>query len=201
VAVVGSGPAGLTLAGDLILKGHEVTIFEALHKSGGVLIYGIPEFRLPKDIVQAEVNYLERLGVKVECNSVIGRISTVDELLEEYDAVFLGLGAGLPQFLNVPGENLCGIYSANEYLTRSNLMKAYLFPQYDTPIAKGKNVVVFGLETWPWILRERLSGWERTRSGSSIGAPEMRCQPVSKKSIMQRKREFSSISSPLPSNS
>ncbi|MBP1708535.1 MAG: gltA [Deltaproteobacteria bacterium] len=144
VAVVGSGPAGLTLAGDLILKGHEVTIFEALHKSGGVLIYGIPEFRLPKDIVQAEVNYLERLGVKVECNSVIGRISTVDELLEEYDAVFLGLGAGLPQFLNVPGENLCGIYSANEYLTRSNLMKAYLFPQYDTPIAKGKNVVVFG---------------------------------------------------------
>jgi glutamate synthase (NADPH/NADH) small chain len=144
VAVVGSGPAGLTLAGDLILKGHEVTIFEALHKSGGVLIYGIPEFRLPKDIVQAEVNYLERLGVKVECNSVVGRIATVDELLKEYDAVFLGLGAGLPQFLNVPGENLCGIYSANEYLTRSNLMKAYLFPQYDTPIARGKNVVVFG---------------------------------------------------------
>ena len=144
VAVVGSGPAGLTLAGDLILKGHEVTIFEALHKAGGVLIYGIPEFRLPKDIVQAEVNYLERLGVKVEVNSVIGRIETVDDLLKEYDAIFLGLGAGLPQFLSVPGENLCGIYSANEYLTRSNLMKAYLFPQYDTPIAKGKNVAVFG---------------------------------------------------------
>ena len=144
VAVAGSGPAGLTLAGDLILKGHEVTIFEALHKTGGVLIYGIPEFRLPKEIVQAEVNYLERLGVKVECNCVIGRIETVDELLQEYDAVFLGLGAGLPQFMNVPGENLCGIYSANEYLTRSNLMKAYLFPQYDTPIARGKNVAVFG---------------------------------------------------------
>jgi glutamate synthase (NADPH/NADH) small chain len=144
VAVVGSGPAGLTLAGDLILKGHEVTIFEALHKTGGVLIYGIPEFRLPKAIVQAEVNYLEKLGVKVECNCVIGRIDTVDELLQEYDAVFLGLGAGLPQFLNVPGENFCGIYSANEYLTRSNLMKAYLFPKYDTPIAKGKNVTVFG---------------------------------------------------------
>ncbi len=144
VAVVGSGPAGLTLAGDLILKGHEVTIFEALHKPGGVLIYGIPEFRLPKDIVQSEVNYLERLGVKVECNCVIGRIETVDELLNEYDAAFLGLGAGLPQFLNVPGENYCGIYSANEYLTRSNLMKAYLFPKYDTPIARGKNVVVFG---------------------------------------------------------
>jgi len=144
VAVVGSGPAGLTLAGDLILKGHEVAIFEALHKTGGVLIYGIPEFRLPKDIVQSEVNYLERLGVKVECNCVIGRIETVDELLKEYDAVFLGLGAGLPQFLNVPGENFCGIYSANEYLTRSNLMKAYLFPKYDTPIARGKNVAVFG---------------------------------------------------------
>lgn len=144
VVVVGSGPAGLTLAGDLILKGHEVTIFEALHKPGGVLIYGIPEFRLPKDIVQSEVNYLERLGVKVECNCVIGRIETVDELLKEYDAAFLGLGAGLPQFLNIPGENYCGIYSANEYLTRSNLMKAYLFPRYDTPIARGKNVVVFG---------------------------------------------------------
>jgi glutamate synthase (NADPH/NADH) small chain len=144
VAVVGSGPAGLTLAGDLILKGHEVTIFEALHKTGGVLIYGIPEFRLPKAIVQSEVNYLEQLGVKVECNCVIGRIETVDELLKEYDAVFLGLGAGLPQFLNVPGENFCGIYSANEYLTRSNLMKAYLFPKYDTPIARGKNVAVFG---------------------------------------------------------
>jgi glutamate synthase (NADPH/NADH) small chain len=144
VAVVGSGPAGLTVAGDLILKGHDVTIFEALHKAGGVLVYGIPEFRLPKDIVQAEVNYMERLGVKVECNCVVGRIDTVDELLQEYDAVFLALGAGLPQFLNVPGENLCGIYSANEYLTRSNLMKAYLFPEYDTPIARGKNVAVFG---------------------------------------------------------
>jgi glutamate synthase (NADPH/NADH) small chain len=144
VAVVGSGPAGLTLAGDLILKGHEVTVFEALHKPGGVLIYGIPEFRLPKSIVQAEVNYLEKLGVRVVCNCVVGRIETIDELLQEYDAVFLGLGAGLPQFLNVPGENFCGIYSANEYLTRSNLMKAYLFPKYDTPIARGKNVVVFG---------------------------------------------------------
>ena len=144
VAVVGAGPAGLTLAGDLILKGHEVTVFEALHKAGGVLIYGIPEFRLPKEIVDAEVHYLEQLGVKVEVDCVIGRIETVDELLQKYDAIFLGLGAGLPQFLNIPGENLCGIYSANEYLTRSNLMKAYLFPQYDTPIARGKNVAVFG---------------------------------------------------------
>jgi glutamate synthase (NADPH/NADH) small chain len=146
VAVVGSGPAGLTLAGDLIKKGHEVTIFEALHEPGGVLIYGIPEFRLPKEIVKAEVNYLKRLGVRIETDVVVGKTVTVDELLEEegYHAVFLGVGAGLPVFMNIPGENLCGIYSANEYLTRSNLMKAYLFPEYDTPIAVGKNVVVLG---------------------------------------------------------
>jgi len=144
VAVVGSGPAGLTVAGDLILLGHDVTIFEALHKPGGVLVYGIPEFRLPKRIVEAEIDYLRRLGVKIEVNAVIGRITTVDELLREFDAVFLGLGAGLPLFLNVPGENLCGIYSANEYLTRSNLMKAYLFPEYDTPISKGRKVAVVG---------------------------------------------------------
>lgn len=144
VAIVGSGPAGLTVAGDLILLGHEVTIFEALHKPGGVLVYGIPEFRLPKRIVEAEIEYLKSLGVKIEVNAVIGRIKTVDELLKEFDAVFLGLGAGLPLFLNVPGENLCGIYSANEYLTRSNLMKAYLFPEYDTPISKGRRVAVIG---------------------------------------------------------
>lgn len=145
VAVVGSGPAGLTLAGDLVKKGHRVTIFEALHKPGGVLVYGIPEFRLPKAIVQAEVEYLKKLGVEVKTNMVIGKIYTVDELMANgYQAVFLGTGAGLPTFLNIPGENLNGVYSANEYLTRSNLMKAYLFPQYDTPIAKGKNVAVLG---------------------------------------------------------
>jgi len=145
VAVVGSGPAGLTLAGDLIKYGHQVTIFEALHKPGGVLVYGIPEFRLPKAIVDAEVDYLQRLGVEIKYNYVIGKILTVDELFEMgYDAVFLGVGAGLPVFMNIPGENLCGIYSANEYLTRSNLMKAYLFPEYDTPIALGKNVAVIG---------------------------------------------------------
>ncbi len=145
VAVVGSGPAGLTLAGDLIKKGHQVTIFEALHKTGGVLVYGIPEFRLPKAIVQAEVDYLEKIGVEIRTNMVIGKIYTVDELMANgYDAVFLGTGAGLPTFMNIPGENLNGVYSANEYLTRSNLMKAYLFPQYDTPIAKGKKVAVLG---------------------------------------------------------
>jgi glutamate synthase (NADPH/NADH) small chain len=145
VAVVGSGPAGLTVAGDLIVKGHEVTVFEAFHKSGGVLIYGIPEFRLPKDIVAQEVGFLERLGVKVECNQVVGRTITIDELFEEgYEAVFIGVGAGLPVLLDVPGKNLIGIYSANEYLTRSNLMKAYRFPEYDTPIIHGKNVVTLG---------------------------------------------------------
>jgi glutamate synthase (NADPH/NADH) small chain len=145
VAVVGSGPSGLTVAGDLILKGHEVTIFEAFHKPGGVLVYGIPEFRLPKEIVFSEVNFLERLGVKLIRNTVVGKTVELDELFEQgFDAVFIGVGAGLPRFLNIPGENLIGIYSANEYLTRSNLMKAYLFPEYDTPIVKGKNVAVFG---------------------------------------------------------
>jgi glutamate synthase (NADPH/NADH) small chain len=145
VAIVGAGPAGLTAAADLVKLGHEVTIFEALHVAGGVLMYGIPEFRLPKEIVQAEVEYVKSLGVKIRLDSVVGKIATVDELLEEgYDAVFLGTGAGLPMFLDVPGENLNGIYSANEFLTRVNLMKAYLFPEYDTPIQVGKKVAVIG---------------------------------------------------------
>ena len=144
VAVVGSGPAGLTVAGDLILKGHDVHIFEALHGPGGVLIYGIPEFRLPKGIVASECKYLERLGCTIEVNTVIGRSETVDELLERFDAVFLGVGAGLPMFLKIPGEHYIGVYSSNEYLTRSNLMKAYEFPKYDTPIVRGKKVATFG---------------------------------------------------------
>ena len=145
IAVVGSGPSGLTVAGDLILKGHDITLFEAFHKPGGVLVYGIPEFRLPKEIVYSEINVLERLGVKLECNMVVGRTVSVDELFEQgFDAIYIGVGAGLPRFLNIPGENLVGVYSANEYLTRANLMKAYLFPEYDTPIAIGKNVTVFG---------------------------------------------------------
>jgi glutamate synthase (NADPH/NADH) small chain len=145
VAIAGAGPAGLTIAGDLIKLGYEVTVFEALHKAGGVLVYGIPEFRLPKAIVEAEVEGLRQLGVKIETNYVIGRTKTIDELLEEgYQAVFIGVGAGAPVFMNIPGENLIGIYSANEYLTRSNLMKAYLFPEYDTPIVRGKKVAVIG---------------------------------------------------------
>lgn len=145
VAVVGSGPAGLTAAADLVKLGHKVTIFEALHVAGGVLVYGIPEFRLPKDIVRSEVEYVKSLGVELKLNSVVGKIITVDELLEEgYNAVFLGTGAGLPLFLNIPGENLKGIYSANEFLTRVNLMKAYLFPEYDTPVNVGQRVAVIG---------------------------------------------------------
>jgi len=145
VAVVGAGPAGLTAAADLARRGHQVTVFEALHDAGGVLIYGIPEFRLPKDIVRGEVDYVKSLGVKFELDSVVGRLLQVDEFLEgEFDAVFLGIGAGAPRFLNVPGENLNGVYSANEYLTRVNLMKAYRFPEYDTPIRQGKKVAVVG---------------------------------------------------------
>jgi len=128
-----------------LLKGHEVTLFEAFHKTGGVLVYGIPEFRLPKDIVASEIAFMEKMGLKIECDEVVGKTVTLDELFEEgYDAVYIGVGAGLPKFLNIPGENLVGIYSANEYLTRANLMKGYRFPEYDTPLAKGKNVVVLG---------------------------------------------------------
>jgi glutamate synthase (NADPH/NADH) small chain len=145
VAVVGSWPAGLTAAADLAKMGHSVTLFEALHVAGGVLMYGIPEFRLPKDIVQAEVNYVVSLGVEIELDTVVGKTIGVDELLNGgYQAVFLGPGAGAPMFLNIPGENLNGIYSANEFLTRVNLMKAYRFPEYDTPVKAGQRVGVIG---------------------------------------------------------
>ncbi|MEW6585528.1 MAG: NADPH-dependent glutamate synthase [Nitrospirota bacterium] len=146
VAIIGSGPGGLSCAADLIKSGHQVTLFEALHKTGGVLVYGIPEFRLPKVIVEREVDYIKKLGVDVRMNAVIGKLFTVDELLTDhgYDACFIATGAGLPIFLGIPGENLNGIYSANEFLTRANLMKAYLFPEYDTPVKRGKRVAVFG---------------------------------------------------------
>jgi len=144
VAVVGAGPAGLTCAGDLVKMGHAVTVFEALHAPGGVLMYGIPEFRLPKDIVNAEVDYIKKLGVEVKYDIVVGKTLTVDELFEEHDAVFIGTGAGLPRWLRIPGENLDGVYSANEFLTRVNMMKAYRFPEYDTPVKIGKIVATFG---------------------------------------------------------
>lgn len=147
VAVIGSGPAGLTCAGDLVRLGrsYQVTIFEALHEPGGVLVYGIPEFRLPKKIVQQEVAYVQSLGVELKLDQVIGKTKTIEELFQEgYQAVFIGIGAGAPKFMGIPGENLNGVYSANEFLTRVNLMKAYLFPQYDTPIRIGKRVAVVG---------------------------------------------------------
>ncbi len=146
IAVVGSGPAGLTAAGDLAKRGYDVTVYEAFHVAGGVLMYGIPEFRLPKDIVQNEIANLKKLGVKIETNVIIGKTIMVDELCDEmgYDAVFLGTGAGLPSFMGIEGENLNGVYSANEFLTRINLMKGYKFPEYDTPVTVGKRVAVFG---------------------------------------------------------
>jgi glutamate synthase (NADPH/NADH) small chain len=144
IAIVGSGPAGVTVAGDLILLGHEVTIFEALHKAGGVLTYGIPEFRLPKAIVAREVDYVRQLGAKVITDYVVGKTRSIDELLKEFDAVFVGTGAGLPWFMDIPGENLNGVYSANEYLTRMNLMKGYQFPMSSTPVRKHVRVAVVG---------------------------------------------------------
>ncbi len=144
VAIIGSGPSGLTVAGDLILLGHSVVVYEALHEAGGVLVYGIPEFRLPKEIVAAEVDYLVKQGVKFDMNVIAGMTITMDELLEEYDAIYIGVGAGLPWFMRIEGEELNGVFSANEYLTRSNLMKGYLFPEYDTPLPPGKHVCVVG---------------------------------------------------------
>ena len=144
IAIVGSGPGGLTAAADMALLGYSVTVFEALHELGGVLTYGIPEFRLPKSIVQFEINYLKEIGVRFELNHVIGTILTIDELLEHFDAVYIGVGAGLPVFMGIEGENLGNVFSSNEYLTRMNLMKAYKFPEYDTPMPKGNKVVVVG---------------------------------------------------------
>lgn len=144
VAVVGAGPGGLTAAGELARRGHQVVVYEALHAPGGVLAYGIPEFRLPTDVVDDEVRRLERLGVVIECNVVIGRTYTLDELRASFDAVFLSVGAGLPVFLDIPGEGLNGVYSANEYLTRVNLMRSYAFPDADTPVLHGERVVVIG---------------------------------------------------------
>lgn len=145
VAVVGSGPSGITCAGELIKKGYDVTVFEALHKAGGVLSYGIPEFRLPKALVAREIKSVEDLGVDIETNVIVGRSVTIDELMEDgYEAVFVGSGAGLPRFLNIPGENLLGVYSANEFLTRVNLMKGYKFPEAPTPVKVGKRVAVVG---------------------------------------------------------
>lgn len=144
IAIVGSGPAGLTAAADLAKMGHKVTIYEALHEAGGVLVYGIPEFRLPKDIVRREVEYIQRMGVELVTDFIVGSSATMEQILDDFDAVFLGTGAGLPWFMGLPGEDLNGVYSANEYLTRVNLMKAYNFPDFDTPVAEGRRAITIG---------------------------------------------------------
>ena len=190
VAVVGAGPAGLTAAADLAKRGHRVTVFEALHDAGGVLIYGIPEFRLPKDIVRSEVDYVKSLGVNFELDSVVGRLLQVDELLDgEFDAVFLGIGAGAPRFLNISGENLNGVYSANEYLTRVNLMKAYRFPEYDTPIRQGKKVAVVGGGNVAMDAARCAVRSAPRRSTSSTAGPRRRCRRGSRRSRTPKKRE------------
>jgi glutamate synthase (NADPH/NADH) small chain len=144
IAVVGSGPSGLTVAYELARQGHDVVIYEALHEAGGVLVYGIPEFRLPKQIVYSEIEVLKKMGVSIVTNTVVGKLLTIDEIMQENDACFIGSGAGLPKFMGIEGENLNGVYSANEFLTRINLMRAYQFPEYDTPITRGDRVAVFG---------------------------------------------------------
>ena len=165
VAVVGSGPSGITCAGELIKKGYDVTVFEALHKAGGVLSYGIPEFRLPKALVAREIKSVEDLGVDIETNVIVGRSVTIDELMEDgYEAVFVGSGAGLPRFLNIPGENLLGVYSANEFLTRVNLMKGYKFPEAPTPVKVGKRVAVVGAG---------IVAMDAARSAIRLGAEEV----------------------------
>ncbi|MEM2877979.1 MAG: NADPH-dependent glutamate synthase [Candidatus Hadarchaeales archaeon] len=182
VAVVGSGPAGITCAADLARMGHRVTVFEALHVPGGVLVYGIPEFRLPKEIVSTEVSSLERMGVKFICDFVVGMTETVEDLLNEFDAVFLSNGAGAPEFMGIPGESLKQVYSANEFLTRTNLMKAYLHPEFDTPINTGKTVSVIGagnvaMDAARTALRLKANEvrivYRRTRSESPARAEEI----------------------------
>ena len=198
VAVIGSGPSGLTCAGDLAKNGCSVTVFEALHTAGGVLVYGIPEFRLPKSIVADEVNTLKELGVEIMTDVIIGKTLTIDELFEQgFEAVFIGSGAGLPNFMGIPGESLCGVYSANEFLTRSNLMKAYRSDSR-TPIMKGGNVAA---ETWLWTRRVRQCVSARIRCISSTAVRLKRCPRERKKSSTQWRRASNSKSSATPQGS
>ena len=200
IAIIGSGPAGLTCAADLAKLGYGVSIFESLHKAGGVLVYGIPEFRLPKEIVDIEVEYVKSLGASLECNFVVGKTATLEDLKKEgYKAFFIGTGAGLPYFLGIDGENLVGVYSANEFLTRTNLMKAYLFPEYDTPLKIGKRVAVIGGGN---------VAMDSARSAKRLGAKEVICvyrrteteMPARNEEIENAKEEgikFEFLTSPL----
>ena len=203
VAVAGSGPSSLTCAADLAKLGYEVTVFEAFHVAGGVLVYGIPEFRLPKAIVAGEVEKLKKLGVNVMTDILIGKTISIDELFDEYgfDAVFVGTGAGLPMFMKIPGEGLAGVYSANEYLTRLNLMKAY-DPEYDTPIAKGKLSLSLAAVTWQWTPAVGQSVWVLSMSMSSIVVAWKNCLLVRKKSNTQSRKKSNSrlCATPLQSS-
>jgi len=192
VAVVGSGPAGLTVAADLARLGHRVTIFEALHEAGGGAGLRHPEFRLPKAIVHREVDYVCGLGVELIKDFVVGQTATLDELLTEYDAVFLGSGAGLPWFLDLPGENLSGVYSANEYLTRSNLMKAYRFPEYRHPHRRGRRVITIGGGNVAMDACRTACAWGPRSPSWSTGAPGRRCRPGPRRSTGPRRRASSS---------
>ena len=207
VAVVGSGPAGLTSAVDLAKLGHKVVIFESLHLPGGVLIYGIPEFRLPKSIIRAElVVAASNLGIEIRTDHVIGNTYTLDELLNEFDAVFMGTGAGLPSFMRIPGINLNGVMSANEFLTRVNLMKGYRFPEYDTPVKVGQQVAVIGAGNVAMDAARRTrcacksfapgtTADIRTECTSFTGGRAMRCLPTRRSSIMLRRKASSATSS------
>jgi glutamate synthase (NADPH) small chain len=188
VAVVGAGPAGLTVANDLLVLGHEVTIFEALHDCGGVLTYGIPEFRLPNTIVGREVEYVRRLGAKIHLDFIVGTTRTVDQLLEEYDALFVGSGAGLPWFMEIPGENLNGVYSANEYLTRVNLMKGFRFPNTTRPSNSRPKSRWSAAGTWPWTRPGRPCAWAPTKCTSSTGGGGTSFRRARRRSKTPRKR-------------
>ena len=201
VACIGAGPASLTVAGTLAARGIVVDVYEALHEPGGVLVYGIPEFRLPKAVVRREIEAMQALGVRFFTNWVGGRTVTVQDLLEKgYKAVFIGVGAGLPVFLNIPGENLIGVFSANEYLTRVNLGRAYAFPEWDTPVYSGRDVVVFGAGNvaqtwwcsaramWLWIRPARPCAWERNAFPSSIVELKTKCRPGLRNCTMPRRK-------------
>ena len=189
VACIGSGPSSITVAEYLAARGIKVTVFEALHEAGGVLIYGIPAFRLPKDVVAAELDGLRQNNVEFRTNWVGGRTVSVQQLFDEgYKAVFIGVGAGLPQFLGIPGENLIGVFSANEYLTRVNLGRAYDFPNFDTPTYPGKHVTVLAPGTWRWTPRVRLCASGRKVPQSFIAARALKCPRVMKRSNTRKRK-------------
>ncbi len=194
VAIVGSGPAGLACAFELAKAGHGVTIYEAFHEAGGVLLYGIPEFRLPKRIVAAEIEVLRKMGVQIVINAVVGKLISVDELLAEFDACFIATGAGTPKFMCIEGENLNGVYSANEFLTRINFMRSTPFPNTILPSGRASASLLSAAAMWPWIPCERRSVWAPGRGSSSTAGPRRRCRPGGRRSIMHGRKGCASSS-------